>query len=190
MIRSTLVTLLLGLSVSLSLVGCQNEGAQLTGPENETSSHPQFVMMPQGLALNKEISATANVTVKTGGKLKVNYYEGNSFYLDFSLTWDPEAVSNDFTASMTTDVTYLMSTVDLTFGPHETYFLKPALLTIDVKGLDLSWIPKGTKALYLYYDNAGKWQKMPGTVVFDRSKGTLSCKDGQLPHFSRYAFGT
>jgi hypothetical protein len=44
--------------------------------------------------------------------------------------------------------------------------------------------------LWLYYDDNGTWVKMAAKKVeFNLKEGKLKCDDGELPHFSRYAFG-
>ena len=190
--KSTIVTkMILVVLVAAVFVGCQNEGTLLTAPENSAStSSPQLVVLPQDPAAAKLVTATAAVTVAKGADLHlINVVGGKQPYsVDLHVKWAPGSVSNDFTAGMTMDTYYLMNSVNLQFGPHGTIFLKPALLTIKASGLDLSAFA-GRKTLSLYYDHNGIWEKMTGTVTIDPSKGTLSCTDGQLPHFSRYAFG-
>jgi hypothetical protein len=44
--------------------------------------------------------------------------------------------------------------------------------------------------VWLYYYEDGTWVKMAAKKVdLNFKKGELKCQDGQLPHFSRYAFG-
>ena len=191
-VNNILVTkVILALLIATVFIGCQNEGAQLTGPGTDPSTNvPQFVLLPQAEGAAKLITATANVTVAQGGDLHlINVVGGKQAYsVDLHVKWAAGSVSNDFAANMMMDSYYLMSSVDMQFGPHGTEFLQPALLTIKASGLDLSAFA-GRKTLSIYFDNNGVWEKMVGTVTIDPSKGTLTCTDGQLPHFSRYAFG-
>lgn len=186
-----LVTLLVALSVSLSLVGCQNEGAMLTAPDDVASSTPQFLEIPAHMAVLKGVSSRAKIEREKGGKVELKYEEKvakDKFKLEVELKFEKESISNDFEASLSMDAQYLMNDVALEFGPHGTYFLQPANLSIKVEGMDLSSFKEGA-VLHLYYNNNGRWEKMAGTVKFDKKEGKLECKDGKLPHFSRYAFG-
>jgi hypothetical protein len=176
------------------LSGCQNEGVMLTNPESNSQQAPQFLQFPADQSLMKGLSDTQEITVNNGGQLRIQYTEPNpatgkkAFELDIKLTFDKRSVSNDFQASLQLDAQYLMNQVNLEFGPHGTTFLTPARLEITVKGMDLSGL-KQTDKVYLYYDDNGKWARMNGDVKINPSEGKLECKNGELPHFSRYAFG-
>jgi hypothetical protein len=196
--RPMLITLLVALSVSLSLVGCQNEGTQLTGPESAGKVAPQLLLMPIDAEVQKGLatlpSAETQILQAQGGDLVLSFSTLGrtkkdtllAFYA--GLKFEPWSVNNSFTASVTADPTYLSSTVAMTFGPHGTDFITPASLVVRVKGIDLSWIPAGT-VLHLYYDNNGTWEMMAGDVTYDTNTKVLQCLNGKLPHFSRYAFG-
>jgi hypothetical protein len=182
----------------LVLFGCQNEGARLTAPDElAASDSPVFIELPNEQDLAKSLYAESEITRQDGGEVRIWYrssYSNVKVYM--KLEFDPGSVSNDFTASLGTDTKYLTTDMALTFGPHGTYFLKPARLTMRVSGLDLSVFKSkdydrdGITYLALYYTSDGKWQKMNGSMKLNLVDGTLECYDVELPHFSRYAFGT
>ena len=183
--------MLTSLTVAIALTGCQNEGAQLTAPDVGASDTPQLLEMPAGDALLRGVSTRGTIERSRGGKIELKYEEKvakDKFKLEVELKFEKESITNDFEASLSMDAQYLMNNVALEFGPHGTYFLQPANLSIRVEGMDLSAFPEGT-VLHLYYNNNGRWEKMAGTVKFDKKNGKIECKDGKLPHFSRYAFG-
>ena len=136
--QSMLASLLVVLSVSFALVGCQNEGARLTGPETSDQQTPQFLQLPSDQPLMKGLSDTEEITVNNGGQLRIHYTEPNpatgkkACELDVKLTFDRKSVTNDFEAClqmdaqylMNMDAPYLMYEVDLEFGPHRTIFIE------------------------------------------------------------------
>jgi hypothetical protein len=175
-------------------VGCNDYGLVETDAV-ETTQSPRFILMPKNLALQKPLWIVESVTVEDGGILKLKYVETDSskpkdklFELQIEIKFHKRSVSEDFIAGLGVDAHYLMSDLSLEFGPHGTSFLKPAELNIKVKGLDLSDYAKGEK-FRLYYTSDGKWEEMRAKVSVNIEKGELDCKDGKLPHFSRYAFG-
>jgi len=193
--RSNSFSLLTALSIMVLVsAGCNDYG--LVEPDGvEMTQTPGFIPMPKSLALQKPIWIMESITVKNGGTLKLKYVETDStkpkdklFELQIEITFHKKSVSEDFIAGLGMDAHYLMSDLALEFGPHGTSFLKPAELKIKVKGLDLSDYVKGEK-IRLFYSSDGKWEEMKGKVSANFEKGELSCKDGKLPHFSRYAFG-
>jgi hypothetical protein len=185
--RSTLVTLLVALSVALGLVGCQNEGANLTSPDNGSSYTPRFVELPKSAALQKTFMASATITAANGGVLSIQAVDNDdaaSIEYDLELTFDSGTVSSDIVASVSTDSKYMM----YYFEPHGTMFNKPAMFVAKISGVDLSWVKDG-QTLSLWYQGQYGWEKMPGTVTYDKATGHVECLNGQLPHFSRYGFG-
>jgi hypothetical protein len=185
--KRSMLALLVVLSVSLALVGCQNENAQLTGPDNPTGYTPRLIEMPKSAALQKTFQASASISAANGGTLAINAVDPTdpaSLSYDISLVFEANTISTDMTASISTDSKYLM----YWFEPHGTNFNKPAKLSVTVKGVDLNWVKPGD-VLYLWYQGQYGWEKMPGTVTYDVATGTVQCLNGELPHFSRYGFG-
>jgi len=137
------------------------------------------------------------ITPANGGRIELNF---QSSYLDsagmtrnldvrMSLTFPPNAVTESLVATMSLDDQVLRSTIDLTFGPHGTAFLRPALLDVDVRGIDLSGL-RPQDRLYLWYKDNGTWVRMDAqSIQVDVQQGRVRCNNGELPHFSAYAFG-
>jgi hypothetical protein len=184
----------------LFLAGCQNEGAQLTSPDDglAVTDTPVLVELPGGADLAKALYDQDTITKTRGGDLTVSYVSLLPLYQVYmNVHFDAGSVSDDFTASLSTDTQYLTTNMALTFGPHGTDFLKPAKLTIKASGLNLTAFKMfdtnkdGIVYLSLYYTSttSGVWQKMTGVVKINWILGTLEANDVQLPHFSRYAFG-
>ncbi len=195
MIRSlSRVALLRASATAISLVGCQKDS--LTGP-TETSlaqgGAVRLLALPKG-SLHKVETDSALVTVQSGGNLQIHYKEvalrgtKKTLKLDLQVSFAPGAVSDDFVATVSTDAYYAMSSLDMTFGPHGAQFLKPARVSMHVTGMDLGDIPADAQ-LHLYYLDNGEWVVMPGTVTINPQTGEVKCQDGELPHFSQYAFG-
>jgi hypothetical protein len=193
--KSVVQHLLIGLVCAGTglLMSCrQGSAVDPSGPP-ETGT-PEFLRVPGNPALRKVLFIVDSVTVDRGGRLLVKDEDFDSvtskrnFRMKIEIAFKPHSVSNDFLASVSTDAQYLMSSLDLQFGPHGTFFLKPADLKVWVKGMDLSgFSPKDR--IYLYYIDNGRWVRMEGNVSFNVKTGELSCANGRLPHFSRYAFG-
>lgn len=200
------------LFVLVFMTGCQQNDT-INGPsDNATTTKIEkpnwqkaaerqglsFLQLPANAdkSLSKYLSCTKYATVKNGATLKLQY-RGYSFWgvtsADVSLQVLPYSVSKDQSLTMGFDAEYMMTDVDLTFGPHGTIFQKPALLNVSAYGLDLSAYPRGQRDAYLWYYNeiSDKWEQMDADMVYINSDlGILYCKNGQLPHFSRYGFTT
>jgi hypothetical protein len=162
-----------------------------------TASGPQFIKLPGTHALAKIVADTAVITPEHGGRLELDFKysyvdtDGVTRKLDASLsvTFQPHGVTDTLVATMSLDDQVLRSNVDLTFGPHGSTFLQPALLDADVSGIDLSALSPKDR-VYLYYIDNGNWIRMDAKKIdVNVKKGQLKCQDGELPHFSAYAFG-
>lgn len=146
--------------------------------------------------LEKLVTCTKYATVRNGAYLKLQYraftFTGITT-TDVSLQVLPYALSQDQYLTMSFDGEYMMTDVNLTFGPHGTVFQKPALLNVFAYGLDLSGYPKGEREAYLWYYNeiSDSWERMDADKVYiNADLGILVCVNGYLPHFSRYGFTT
>jgi hypothetical protein len=195
----SLIALALGnlLGLVIFVPGCQNDSPVSFQDNSTTASGPQYIQLPKNQSLAKIVGDTAVISPEKGGQLAVNlkysYVDsvGVNRKLDarLTLTFPPGAVMDTLLATMSVDDQVLRSAVDLTFGPHGPVFLKPALLDVNINGLDLSALNPKDK-VYLWYIDNGTWIRMDAKKVdFDVKKGTLICQDGELPHFSMYAFG-
>ena len=178
----------LGVLLAAWIIGCQGEGpvGVVEAPKSQT---PDFIKLaPVNRSLSKIVTSSALITVKDGGTLTLEYSTSTSS-LKLRLDFPPGAVSQDITASVSLDDT--MRTIDITFSPSPTSFLKPALLDVDATGLDFSGLPSNTQIKFYYRNlDTGIWEEMP-TKKLDENipQGWLKCDNGQVPHFSIYAFG-
>jgi hypothetical protein len=199
-ISRSLIALVLGnlFGLLICVPGCQNDSPVSFQDNPVTASGPQFLKLPGIHALAKMVADTALITPEHGGRLEVDFKysyvdsDGVTRKLDadLSVTFQPQGVTDTLVATMSLDDQVLQSNVDLTFGPHGTTFLKPALLDVNVSGMDLSGLNPHDRVYLWYVDTTGKWIRMDAKRVdVDVKKGQLRCQDGELPHFSAYAFG-
>ncbi len=195
-----LVLLFLGGLLGLMMIGCEQDSLVGIQSEPTIGQEPDFVAMPKpepGAPLSKLITDYEMITPEKGGQLRVafgyNYYTTSGlrkqFQVMLSLTFPPYAVSDTIVAAMTVDDLVLRSRVDILFNPHGSTFLKPAYLDCIVNGMDVAGYAP-TDQFYLYYYDNGTWVKMiTRRIDFRYDQGALMCENGELPHFSRYAFG-
>jgi hypothetical protein len=190
-IRTLLVCILLG------VIGCQNDLPPTVQDNPVATQGPEFIKLPRIHSLARIVSDTALITPQGGGRLELNF---QAAYLDsagvtrnldvrMSVTFPSNAVTDTLVATMSLDDQVLRSTIDLTFGPHGSTFLRPALLDVDVRGIDLSGLRPQDK-VYLWYKDNGTWIRMDAqSIQVDVQQGRIRCNNGELPHFSAYAFG-
>lgn len=156
-----------------------------------------FIKMPREAELRlAKLTASKYVLAGVGGTLSVNYRDydietGQRLAVKASIMVPPNALAQSTWLTMGLNEEILETSVDLTFGPHGVSFAKPALLNISAKGLDLSSVPADAQVnLYYFNETTGQFEVMRTEGLFvDLAKGILICRNGQLPHFSRYAFG-
>jgi hypothetical protein len=136
------------------------------------------------------------ITATNGGKLSIAYnYQSTKgpVNVQVSLNIPGGALQYDQYLTMALDEATLSGSVfvNTIFGPHGTTFLVPALLNIHATGLDLSSLPSNVKVqLYYYNPDINTYTLMvTKSTNYNLTSGMIKCQDGQLPHFSRYAFG-
>ena len=195
----SVMALVLGslLGLVIFLPGCQNDGPLSVRTEGVATQEPAFITLPAHLSLQKLVGDTALITPAHGGELKLNFkykYVSSTgvqkdLSVDMRLTFPPGAVDDSLVASLRVDDQVLRSSVDIAFNPHGSTFHKPAVLNVDVKGMDVAGFEPKTPIWLYYYDN-GTWVKMVAKKIeFNFDQGEIKCDHGELPHFSRYAFG-
>ena len=195
----SLIPLVLGSLLGLVIFspGCQNDGPVGVQTDPAAAQEPAFITLPANMSLQKTIGDTALITPQHGGELKLNYkykYVASTgvqkeLNVTMSLKFPQGAVDDSLVVSLRMDDQVLRSSVDITFNPHGSTFLKPAILDVDVKGMDVAGFSPNDSIWLYYYDN-GTWVKMVAKKIdFNFNNGEIKCNDGQLPHFSRYAFG-
>ena len=103
----------------------------------------------------------------------------------------PGSITEDLEITISTDDEELAGNIFLTFGPHGTDFNPPAILDIEVSGLDLSgWSHGKNHGINIFYVNEGDWEVMKTKkITIKKNEGYLNIKGAELPHFSRYAIG-
>jgi hypothetical protein len=196
----SLCALVLGnlLGILIFVPACRNDSPVSFQDNPATASEPQFLTLPKSQSLAKIVADTALVTPEHGGLLKLNFKysyvdsDGVTRKLNatLSVTFPPHGVTDTLVATMSLDDQVLRSNIDLTFGPHGSTFLKPALLDVNVSGMDLSGLNPRDRVYLWYVDTTGKWIRMDAQFIYvNVQQGLLVCSDGKLPHFSAYAFG-
>jgi hypothetical protein len=128
------------------------------------------------------------ITTEHGGVVSVNYsYKTRNhrpFSIHMTLSFEPGTVKKDMYVVMSLEGNDLV----VNFDPDGSIFNKPALLDADIRGLDLSDVPKDSKA-ELFYMSGGSYEKIDAPVHADLDEGTLSCDGAPIKHFSIYGFG-
>jgi hypothetical protein len=195
----SLIALVLGslLVLVIFLPSCQKDGPVNVQTDPAASQEPVFITLPAHLSLQKIVGDTALITPEHGGELKLEFHYKyiastgveKDLHANMRLTFPKDAVDDSLVACLSMDDQVLKTSVDITFNPHGSTFLKPALLNVDVHGMDVADMDPNAP-VWLYYDDNGTWVKMVAKkVVFNFKDGSLMCQNGELPHFSRYAFG-
>ncbi len=77
------------------------------------------------------------------------------------------------------------------FGPHGLQFNTSAKLYYKITGVNLSKLPAGAEIKLFYVNETTQQyeQMRAGSITTDLASGTIECVDGEIPHFSEYAFG-
>ncbi|MBM3299082.1 MAG: hypothetical protein FJY85_03910 [Deltaproteobacteria bacterium] len=154
----------------------------------------KFIQLPKDNALRKIVSATGLITAKKGGSITLQHRVGFA-RIWMTLTFPRGAVQEDTYVTMSLDDEVLATTVEVSFGPTGTSFLKPGSLDVLAIGLDLSSLSSSgfhsdDVALLWYNPTTGLWEKMEADHIMVSTRvGMLVCNNGKIPHFSRYAFG-
>jgi hypothetical protein len=102
----------------------------------------------------------------------------------------PNAIDEDKQMSISLDDEQIAGDVQLTFGPHGTVFNPPAILNVEVSGLDLIGIDPASINVYYINQELGQWQLMQSEeIIVRQNEGYIQVVNALLPHFSRYAIG-
>ncbi|MFA6540579.1 MAG: hypothetical protein WCT99_03180 [Bacteroidota bacterium] len=174
--------------------GCNSNPVQ--APDQVTSAGQQIQLLDaprsSGGALSKKYRTGDWFRAESGGELKISarFNSNNQFgtsTLNATFTLPGNALKADQYIAMTFDDYKLQ----IQFNPHGLQFNVPAKLTYTATGVDLSSLPDGTEIKLFYVnENSGSFEEMhSGTITYDKASGTISCVDGEIPHFSEYAFG-
>jgi len=185
--------------------GCQKDNSILPPEQKNTNSmqKPAWVLAAekQGITLialpksasqtlAKAFFASSLITHDVNGVVAINdtYLStaNNTVSVDASLSVAANSLLQDATLSMRFDDEYLC----FEFGPSGTTFATPALLNVKVTGLDLSALGAQTTGHLQYFNESqNEWTLVEADKVsIDVKSGTFTCKNGKIPHFSRYGF--
>lgn len=208
-------SILFAVIVILFLAGCQKESSIVSPNESSLTANTKSTVEPnwqiaaekQGLrfiqvpasskdvqSLSKRGTCTKYAEVEKYTYLSIAYKykadNGNDIEANVSLTIQPNSLEEDQWLTMSFTDKYLVGTVDLTFGPHGTSFLKPALLNVTATGMDFNGLTANDKIALMYFnESTGNWEAVPTeSIEWDINSGYFKCINGQLPHFSRYGF--
>ncbi|MFQ5602954.1 MAG: hypothetical protein ACE5HS_06765 [bacterium] len=179
------------LSFAISHWGCSDQSP--LAPQNSLVTNAEkihFIPLTDGSrALSKgqhdQNKASAWVTVKEGGKLKLKY-KNDDVKVKVKLQVRPKTINRD--AELTLVLNPLM--LDMEFGPADIIFSSPAMLNIEAKGLDLSKADPDKIDIYYVNPLTNKWEKIAREKVkVDIKKGSIKVVNAEIEHFSRYAVG-
>jgi hypothetical protein len=187
--------------VGLLIAGCENsKDIGIVGPDNSANSvntstnQVSFLKMPGSLLprpMHKSIPFL--ITPQSGGVLHYSdsYQSADGpVTIDIKLNFPPGAVADSMIVSVDISNEEMTGDITMDFGPSPTTFLKPALLTFNVTGVG-STLPSDTsKVEFVYLDNGNYVPMDAKKISINSNQGTLTVLDGQVPHFSRYAWAT
>ncbi len=191
-------TFVLASLLVLLILGCQDDMPVASQTGRVANDGPQFIKLPARHSLAKIVTDTEVITPEKGGRLQVSVAydyvnsqnETRHLNVTMTLTFPPRAVSNKLVATMTADDELLRTEIFAQFGPNGSEFLAPALLDVNAISLDLSALTPEDQVYLYYVGEDGSWVRVDAQKVeVDVRKGRLICHDGELYHFSAYAFG-
>ncbi|MCK9210921.1 MAG: hypothetical protein M0P61_08815 [Ignavibacteriaceae bacterium] len=185
--------------------GCQKDNS-LVPPEQKDSNSMQkpawvqaaenqgltLIALPKNssTSLDKKSTVTSYIKHDEFGRLSINSpynsTTNNPVSVEASLSVLANSLSQNSSLTMSFDDEYL----SIEFGPSGTTFATSALLNVKVTGLNLSALGNQTTAHLNYFDESkNEWTAINADeVTVDVKSGTLICKNGRIPHFSRYGF--
>jgi len=200
---NTMKIVVLALVAMVMLFGCathenpvmpvQNAQSATANPEvSAPYPTPAPILAPLPVPLTGRqplVSTTQRISAADGGKIDLSYAYWSllgKVSRSVTLRIPPGALDKD------TDITIAFDSVivGVRFAPEGLVFRIPARMDFTSKGLDLRNVVDGT-VYDLWYDSEdGLYERQYadklGTNVL---KGTIGCSDGEIHHFSRYAFG-
>jgi len=163
----------------LALSGKSSSGSKLAGTES------------MDLIPSTVITVAKPVVAKDGGTVRLNgsfiNSVGETVTYDLSVTFAPGALPSNQTITISIDKTTFADNADVTFGPAGLVFAKPAKLYLWGANVDVA---KKSTSVILQYWNGTRWEPYPNSWGFYNSNFSgIVFASGDIPHFSRYAFG-
>jgi len=168
----------------------QELSAPMTTPVPILTAVPILVPLPLPIAgPQRLVSKTQRISASEGGRIEISYAYWSllgkvSRYARLEIPEGALEKDTDITMAFDTQV------LGLRFSPEGLVFKSPAILDFNSRGLDLRNLLAGT--LYdLYYDSeTGLFERQDAyEMKTNLLKGEIDCKEGEIHHFSRYAFG-
>jgi hypothetical protein len=154
-----------------------------------------FIQLPTRIeprALYK--AGSFEITPQNGGIIRYedSYESANgTINIDISLRFPPNAVSEPITVKADVSQDALTGNFVVSLGPSENNFLKPALLTFRVTGLDPATLPSNPDNIqFVSLDNNNFVPVPAAKIKVDIKHGSLSIVNGEIFHFSRYGWST
>lgn len=180
------------------LLGCNSNPIQapdqISNQDSPVGQKIQLLEVPAPAEVNlaKKYSVGGWVSANSGGELEIReQFQTKSEFKTATLTATLSIPKNGLNEDRYISMRLDDSKLQIEFSPHGLQFNVPAKLTYTATGLDLSSVPVGAE-IKLYYSNKGTglFEEMrSGSITYDRESGTIVCLDGEIPHFSIYAFG-
>jgi hypothetical protein len=163
-----------------------------TQPGISTNCAITLIPLPQP-AWDNGLGASSRslITHDFGGQVRASFSYisvlGKRVSVSATFTVPPGAVDKDTYVTMSFDDKH----IGVKFIPGGLKFNIPANLDFSASGLDLSIVPSGVPiSLYYVSDYSLTFEKQKTSgISANKWSGTLVCNDGQINHFSRYAFG-
>jgi hypothetical protein len=187
----------------LFFAGCQKDTSLVSLEQNDSKSlqKPAWVLaaekqgltliaLPQSssLSLEKKIRDTEFIKHDEFGKLSIeNVYRStrnNKVSVEASLSIRANSLAESGYLSMS----FVNEFLCFEFGPSGTTFSKDALLNVEAEGLDRSTLEELKTAKLNYFDETTKSWIEVGVDEISVRDGKFVCKNGKIPHFSRYGF--
>ncbi len=175
-------------SALLIFAGCSDN---TTGVNQPTTSNKKIIkMLPKkGFNLGLQLSKSQRINGEQGGSILLIGDENSSDGNNVFYAADLQIPSGAFLGSVDFTITTDPQDAAIIFTPHMV-FLRPLNLDLTFSDLDLSQIDLSNGNVGFYYvdDNDNYTPVENDGVHVNISTGTISVKNAQINHFSRYAF--
>ena len=173
----------------------QNNTNSMTKPAWELAAEKQgltIFALPQSSSLSLEKKAYDSEFIKSGesGKLSVEKKYQTSGNKRVSVEASLSVLENSLAQSSLLTMSFTDNFLCIEFGPSGTTFSKPALLNVEVEGIDFSASSELQTAHLKYFDEVNNvWVDVAADdIIVDVKEGKFICKNGKINHFSRYGF--
>lgn len=192
LVAASFLCLVLGVLVS----GCGKGGLPTSPKTGLSDGELRFIPLPNpeggSVACGMEIRVEGEVTPKRAAQLKL-HYERDPVEVQVRLHVPAHAVSQPAVWSLSLYPDIFVTEIGFVFGPGGLEFLRPAKLSIDASGLDLSGIDPESLGLYRC-DDSGHWELIEAIHLYVYPGGRRGPSQIRglwwIEHFSRYALAS